>query len=137
MQERTAFLAGIMYQRQKCYPESPNPVEVAELERASLNMLFFSASSTLFRLSFISLRSVWTCLLIACHTAFDARSSDVEIPEASGLTRFALCDGTIDSKAVTKASCKYAKLKPSVMLAIAEDNWAGSLRDEFFDSFDL
>ena len=81
----------IMYQRSKHYLESPNPVEVAELERASLNTLFFSASSTLFLLSFISLRSVWTCLLIACHTAFDARSSDVEIPEASGWTGFALC----------------------------------------------
>lgn len=91
MQEGSASLSGIMYQRSKHYLESPNPVELAELERASLNMLFFSASSTLFRLSFISLRSVWTCLLIACHTAFDARSSDVEIPEASGWTGLALC----------------------------------------------
>lgn len=43
----------------------------------------------------------------------------------------------IDSKAVTKASCRYAKLKPSVMLAIAEDIWVGNLRDGFFNSFDL
>ena len=78
-------------QERKRYLESPNPVELAEVERASLNMLFFSESSTLCRPSFISLRSVWTCLLIACHTAFDARSSDVEIPEALGLTGFALC----------------------------------------------
>lgn len=43
----------------------------------------------------------------------------------------------IDSKAVTKASCRYAKLKHFVMLAIAEDIWVGNLRDELFDSFDL
>lgn len=38
--------------------ENVNPVEVAELERASLSMLFLSASFTLFRLSFISLQSI-------------------------------------------------------------------------------
>lgn len=53
MQKASAFLSGIIYQRPRRYLESPNPIEVAELERASLNMLFFSASSTLFRLSFI------------------------------------------------------------------------------------
>jgi len=32
MQEGSAFLVGIKYQRPKRYLESPNPVEVAELE---------------------------------------------------------------------------------------------------------
>jgi len=83
-------ISGGEYIRPKHYRESPNAVEVAEFERASLNMLFFSASSTLFRLSFISLRSVWTCLLIACYIVFDVRLSDIGIPEVSGLTRLAL-----------------------------------------------
>jgi hypothetical protein len=75
----------------EAYLEGPNPVEAAELERASLNMPFLSASSTLFRLSLISLRSFWTYLLIACHTIFDSRSYDVAIIEAPGVSRFALC----------------------------------------------
>lgn len=32
MQEGSAFLVGIKYQQPKRYLESPNPVEVAELE---------------------------------------------------------------------------------------------------------
>lgn len=137
MQKRSAFLVEIKYQQSKRYLESSNFVEIAKLEWASLNMLFFSTSFTLFRLSFISLRSVWICLLIACHIAFDARSSNVRIFEASSLTRLTLCVWTIDSKAMTKTSWRYAKLKLSMMLTIAENIWVSSLRDDFFDSFDL
>lgn len=104
MQERSFSFEETKYQLPGAYLDNPNPVEAAELERASFNMLFFSASSTLFRLSFISLRRVWTCLLIACHTSFEPIPSDVENSEASGLTGFALCVRTIDSRAVTKAS---------------------------------
>lgn len=86
--------------------ESLNPVEAAELERASLNMLFLSASSTLFRLSFISLRSVWTCLLIACYTLFEPRLSEVETSEATGMTGCSLWVRRIDSKAVDESFLK-------------------------------
>ena len=57
------------------YPRSPNPGETADFDLASLNILFLSLSSTLFRLSFISLRSVSTCFLIAFHTRFLSRLS--------------------------------------------------------------
>ena len=79
------------YQRPVAYLDIPNPVELAELERASLKTLLFAASSTLLRLSLISLRSVCTCLLIACHTSFDWRSSGGEIVDVPGSIRLALC----------------------------------------------
>lgn len=72
---------------QSSYREGPNPADAAEPERASLSTLFLPASSTLFRLSCISLRSVRTCLLMACHTGLDSRSSELDIagPASGGL----------------------------------------------------
>lgn len=134
LQERSLSIANMEYQQPRTYLASPNPAETAELNRASLNMLFLSASSTLFLLSRISLRNVWTCLLIALHTSFDSRSSDATAREAPGLAGLARCVWTIDSRAVTKASWRYAKVNPSVILAIAEDICVGNLRAELFDN---
>ena len=60
--------------------EGPNPVELAEFKRASLNILFFSESSTLSRPSCFSLRSIWTSLLI--------RSLRLNVRQQGGHERF-------------------------------------------------
>ena len=73
---------------------------------------------------------------MACQTLFDTRSLD---PETSVVLSAgsAFCACRIESKALTKASCRYAKLKPSVMFAIAMEILSGNSSDESFDNFDL
>ena len=98
------------------YP--PNPTELDSFVFGLLKTQFLSASSTLFRLSFISFFRTSTWCFIARQTGFFSRiptSASAElgtsrepepIPVDSRFSTAGRRDRTMDRSAVTKASCK-------------------------------